>query len=58
MSYNDATAYAASLAATLMVSIIVFRAGDGSCAACPADDLDGDEVCILAEIDPWELLRR
>lgn len=57
MSYKDATAYAASLAATLMVSIIVFRAGDGTCATCPAEDLDGDEVSILAEIDPWELPR-
>lgn len=58
MSYKDATAYAASLAATLMVSIIVFRAGDGSFGALPAEDLDGDEVNILAEIDPWELPRR
>ena len=29
MSYKDATAFAASLAATLMVSIVVFQAGDG-----------------------------
>lgn len=58
MSYKDATAYAASLAATLMVSIVVFRAGDGTHAACPADDLDGDEVCVLAEIDPWDLPKR
>lgn len=57
MSYKDATAYAASLAATLMVSIIVFRAGDGSCAACPAEDIEGDDVAILAEIDPWDLIR-
>ena len=33
MSYKDATAYAASLAATLMVSIVVFQAGDGTHAA-------------------------
>ncbi|WP_164881804.1 hypothetical protein [Paenirhodobacter populi] len=57
MSYKDATAYAASLAATLMVSIIVFRAGDGSCAACPAEEIEGDDVAILAEIDPWDLIR-
>ena len=29
MSYADAIAFAASLAATLMVSIVVFEAGDG-----------------------------
>ena len=38
MSYADATAFAASLAATLMVAIVVFQAGDGTHAACP----DGD----------------
>ncbi|NPD15058.1 hypothetical protein HOY34_07555 [Xinfangfangia sp. D13-10-4-6] len=57
MSFKDATAYAASLAATLMVSIVVFRAGDGTCAACPAEDIEGDEVAILTEIDPWEVTR-
>ncbi len=44
MSYKDATAHAASLAATLMVSIIVFRAGDGSFAALPAEELENGEV--------------
>lgn len=55
MSYLDATAYAASLATTLMVTIVVFRAGDGTYVAAPADDLEGDEVSVLAEIDPWDL---
>ncbi|MCL4069498.1 hypothetical protein M3484_23360 [Pseudomonas sp. GX19020] len=58
MSYMDATAFAASLAATLMVSIVVIRAGDGSVTALPAEDIEGDEVCVLSEIDPWELPRR
>lgn len=58
MSYKDATAYAASLAATLMVSIVVFRAGDGTFAAAPAADLEADEVAVLAEIDPWDIPAR
>ncbi len=40
------------LAATLMVSIIVFQAGDGTFAVL-ADEIDGDEVQVLVEIDPW-----
>ena len=54
MSYADATAFAASLASTLMVSIVVFQAGDGTHAAMPADDYDGDETLIALEIDPWQ----
>ncbi|MBN8633467.1 MAG: hypothetical protein J0L76_21735 [Rhodobacterales bacterium] len=53
MSRKDAHAYAASLAATLMVAIVVFEAGDGSYGAAPADEIDGDEVVIVAEHDPW-----
>ncbi|WP_151720824.1 hypothetical protein [Gemmobacter serpentinus] len=48
MSKKDATAFAASLATTLMVSIVVFQAGDGSHAAMPADEYDGDESCRVA----------
>ena len=44
MSYADATAFAASLAATLMVSIVVFQAGDRRHAAMRADEYDGDET--------------
>ena len=44
MSRKDAHAFAASLAATLMVSIVVFQAGDGTFGAVPADEIDGDEV--------------
>ncbi len=53
MSYADATAFAASLASTLMVSIIVFQAGDGTHAAMPADEFDGDEDMVKLEFDPW-----
>ena len=37
----------------LMVSIVVFQAGDGTFGAVPADEIDGDEVHVLVEIDPW-----
>ena len=51
MSRKDAHAFAASLAATLMVSIVVFQAGDGTFGAVPADEIDGDEVQVLVEIE-------
>lgn len=54
MSRKDAHAYAASLAATLMVAIVVFQAGDGSYGAVPADEIDGDEVLVVGEIDPFQ----
>ncbi len=54
MTRTDAYAFASSLAATLMVSIVVFQAGDGTFGALPADEIDGDEVQILQEIDPFE----
>ena len=53
MSRKDAHAFAASLAATLMVSIVVFQAGDGTFGAVPADEIDGDEVQVVADVDPW-----
>ncbi|MCU0732581.1 MAG: hypothetical protein MUE84_13490 [Hyphomonas sp.] len=54
MSKKDATAYAASLAATLMVAIVVFQAGDGTHGAMPSDEYDGDDRFITLEIDPWQ----
>lgn len=53
MSRKDAHAFAASLATTLMVSIVVFQAGDGTYGAIPADEIDGDEVSVISEIDPY-----
>lgn len=53
MSYADAIAFATSLATTLMVVVVVFQTGDGTHAAMPADEFDGDEAMVLTEIDPW-----
>jgi hypothetical protein len=36
-----------------MVSIVVFQAGDGTFSAVPADEIDGDEVVIVSEYDPF-----
>ena len=58
MSRKDAHAFAASLAATLMISIVVFQAGDGSYGAVPADEIDGDEFQLVAEYDPWDIMSR
>ena len=52
MSRKDAHAFAASLAATLMVSIVVFQAGDGTFGAVPADEIDGDDAQVIADVDP------
>jgi hypothetical protein len=41
-----------------MVSIVVFQAGDGSYGAVPADEIDGDEVQLVAEYDPWDIMSR
>ena len=53
MSFNDAQAFAFSLAATLMVSIVIFQAGDGSLSVVPAAEYDGDAADIVHEIDPF-----
>lgn len=52
MSLIEANAFAFSLATSLMVSIVIFRAGDGSLAVIPADEYDGDNSEIIGEIDP------
>ncbi len=54
MSLNDAYAFANSLAATLMVAIIIFRAGDGTLSVTPRNEFDGDAE-IVAEIDPFDV---
>ncbi len=53
MSLNDAHAFAFSLAATLMVAIVIFRAGDGSLSVAPANEYDGDDDAVVHEIDPF-----
>jgi hypothetical protein len=53
MSFHDAHAFAFSLAATLVVAIVIFRAGDGTHSVGPADVYDGDDAVIVGEIDPF-----
>jgi hypothetical protein len=53
MSFADAHAFAFSLAATLMVAIVIFRAGDGTLSVVPANEYDGDDIDIISEIDPF-----
>ena len=53
MSLADAHAFAFSLAATLMVTIGVFRAGDGTLSVMPAAEYDGEDDTIIKEIDPF-----
>ena len=52
MSLNDAHAFAFSLATTLMVVIVIFRAGDGMLSVVPSNEFDGDAE-LVAEIDPF-----
>lgn len=56
MSLNDASAVANSLAATLMVAIIIFRAGDGTLSVTPCNEFGG-EAAIVAESDPFDAER-
>lgn len=53
MSLNDAHAFAFSLATTLMVVIVVFKAGDGTTGVMPASEYDGDPSAIIREVDPF-----
>ena len=53
MSFNDAHAFAFSLALTLMAAIVSFRAGGGTLSVIPASEYEGDETEILCEIDPF-----
>ena len=53
MSLADAHAFAFSLATTLMASIVIFRAGDGTMSVMPAAEYDGDDETIVEEIDPF-----
>ena len=53
MSLHDAHAFAFSLAACLMVAIVIFRAGDGTFSVMTASEYDGDANEIIREIDPF-----
>lgn len=54
MSFQTAHAFAFSLATTLMVDIVIFRAGDGSLSVVPAKEYDGDTAAIIHEFDPFQ----
>jgi len=53
MSLKQAHAFAFSLATTLMVSVVVFQAGDGTMGVMPAGEYDGEATAIVHEIDPF-----
>jgi len=53
MSFADAQAFAFSLAATLMVTIVIFRAGDGTVSVMPAAEYDGEDDTVIGEIAPF-----
>lgn len=53
MSHTEAHAFAFSLAKTLMATIVIFQAGDGTLAVMPASEYDGDAAAIMREIDPF-----
>ncbi|WP_192800267.1 hypothetical protein [Brucella anthropi] len=53
MSLNQAHAFAFSLATTLMVSIVILQAGDGTMGVMPAGEYDGEFATIVHEIDPF-----
>ncbi|WP_164470481.1 MULTISPECIES: hypothetical protein [unclassified Aureimonas] len=52
MSFSQASAFAASLATTLMAVIVIFRAGDGSLSVVLEAEFEGGAE-IVAEIDPF-----
>jgi len=58
MSAQIAHAFAFSLATTLMATVVIFRAGDGTLSVTPAVEYDGDEAAIVREIDPRLLERQ
>lgn len=53
MSLPDAHAFALSLAFTLMVPIVIFRAGDGTMGVMAAAEYDGEDATIVEELDPF-----
>lgn len=49
-----AQSHAYQLACTLMVPVTLFQI-DGAYAVLPSDELEGDEVSIIHEFDPYEI---
>lgn len=54
MSQSLAFANAWSLATTLMVCVVIFRAETGAYGVMPAAEYDGDAACIVHEFDPFQ----
>lgn len=52
LSRNLAFERAWSLAISLMVSIVVFQAGDGSFGVMPESEYDGDDSAVIHTFDP------
>ncbi len=52
MSLNIAQRNAFNLASTLMVCVILFKAGDGY-GVLPAAEYDGDVESVIHEYDPF-----
>ena len=52
MSLPTAQAFAWNLATTLMASITLFKAGDGSFGVMPEAEFDGDPETVVHVYDP------
>ncbi|EHK54338.1 hypothetical protein [Allomesorhizobium alhagi] len=53
MSLNDTHAFALSLATSLMATVVIFQAGDGTLSVMLGSEYDGDTAAIIHEIDPF-----
>lgn len=53
MTFKTAHAFARSLAASLLVSIVVIHTEDGQYSVMELADYDGDTAAIAVEIDPF-----
>lgn len=54
MSQTLAFANAWSLAATLMVCVVIFEAGAGGYGVMPSNEYDGDPAAVIHEFDPFQ----
>jgi hypothetical protein len=54
MSQSLAFANGWNLATTLMVCVVIFRAGTGEYGVMPWGEYDGDPAAIVHEFDPFQ----
>ncbi|MHB1218058.1 MAG: hypothetical protein ACYC1L_07670 [Alphaproteobacteria bacterium] len=54
MSQALAFANGWNLATTLMVCVVIFRAGTGGYGVMPTAEYDGDPAAVLHEFDPFQ----